>query len=151
QEARRDGAAIRRKGRDRVGKPDSLVRFSAVSNGERSPNRRGNQQCAERDGRRYRHVHPGKIARRRSRKEPGCPRGRLTARSASRAHSERSPSVTVSKEDKTTPIEDAMQRNLRPATTSSKNTSLRFSRIKRRRRDLQGDVVLSKIAHKPSL
>ena len=51
------------KGRYRMGQPNSLLRFSAVSNGERSPHRRGNEQCASRDGRRHRHVHPGEIAR----------------------------------------------------------------------------------------
>ncbi len=64
QETRRDRAAIRRERRDRVGKSNSLVRFSAVSNGERSPNRRRDEQRASRDGWRHRHVYPGKIARR---------------------------------------------------------------------------------------
>src|SRR5436189_6206550 len=47
-----------------MGKSDSLLRFSAVSNGKGSPDRRRNQQCASRDGRGHRHVHPGETARR---------------------------------------------------------------------------------------
>src|SRR5882724_12633227 len=46
-----------------MGKPNSLLRFSAVSNGERSPHRRGNQQSTGRDGWRHRHVYSGEIAR----------------------------------------------------------------------------------------
>src|SRR4029453_18147619 len=52
-----------RERRDRVGKSNSFVCVSAISNGERPPHRRRDQQCAGRDGWRHRHVYPGEIAR----------------------------------------------------------------------------------------
>src|SRR5207253_192112 len=53
QETRRDRAAIWRERRDRVGKSNSLVCVSAVSDGKRPPHRRRDEQCASRDGRRH--------------------------------------------------------------------------------------------------
>src|SRR4029079_5234456 len=58
--------AIRRERRDRMGKSNSLVCVSALSNGERPPYRRRDEQCAGRDGWRHRNVYPGEIAGRQS-------------------------------------------------------------------------------------
>ena len=63
QEARRDRSAIRRERRDRLGQPDSFLRFSALSNGERPSHRRGDEQRPGGHGWRDRPVHPGEIAR----------------------------------------------------------------------------------------
>src|SRR5205823_3008032 len=46
QKARRDRSAIWRERRHRLGQPNSLVRFPAVSNGEGPPHRRRDQQCS---------------------------------------------------------------------------------------------------------
>ena len=71
KKARGDRSAIRREGRYRVGKPDSLICFSALPDGEGPPHRGGNEQRAGCHGWRYRHVHPGKIARREERRKGG--------------------------------------------------------------------------------
>src|SRR5262249_24122045 len=71
QETRRDGAAIWGERRDRVGKSNSLVRVSAISNGERPPHGCRDKQRASHDGWRHRHVYPGEVARRQKHKGRG--------------------------------------------------------------------------------
>src|SRR5205085_317409 len=66
QETRRDRPAIWRERRDRMGQPDSFLRFSAVSNGERPPHRRRDEQRPGSHGRQDRHLYPGEIARTKS-------------------------------------------------------------------------------------
>src|SRR5205823_5233048 len=58
----RDGPAIRGEGRRGLGQSDSLVCLSTLPDGERSPDRRGNEQRAGSDGRRSRSFYPGEIA-----------------------------------------------------------------------------------------